>query len=339
VSKVTEVGKGRKSRHSGPSLEIFRKSFKLSYLRYLSVVPYSAPHRTQYYRGPLVAVLFTLAYDGELATNRAIDFYDVAHALAGFQRSLALTIHVMINGEVITQAPSLRGAQILALPVEEGSWKFVAALVGSIFVLSQAPQNSVVGHLMTSAYDYVISETLGFHIDFSKTLGQQYEEMRRARVPLTQQPQSKLDAVIEKCQFSIKEMHRPIVWSQTATSANISSSTNRVVIPLTPTLSRETYEYIDVTQEEDISVRFRGWVSSYNMNTFKGRIFVPDEGRPVPFWLNENARTTNIVSRITASLSGNALLLASMEAMITCVGFRNVSKAGRLKSYRIINVV
>jgi hypothetical protein len=93
-----------------------------------------------------VAIQFTLAYDGKLATDRAIDFYDVAHALAGFQRSLALTMHVMINGEVITQAPSLRGAQILTLPVEEGSWKFVAAIGGLVFALSQAPQNSVVGH-------------------------------------------------------------------------------------------------------------------------------------------------------------------------------------------------
>jgi hypothetical protein len=145
-----------------------------------------------------VPVHFTLSYDGDLATRHEIDFYDVAHALEGFQRSLALTVHVIINGEVITQAPSLRGAQILALSSDGGSWKFVVAIVGSLFALGQAPQNSVVGHLMTSAYDYVISEALGFHVDFTKTLGQTYEETHKVRLPITPQPQSKLDAVIDK---------------------------------------------------------------------------------------------------------------------------------------------
>jgi hypothetical protein len=244
----------------------------------------------------------------------------------------------MINGEVITQAPSLRGARILALPVEEGSWKFVAALVGSLFALGQAPQNSAVGNLMTSAYDYVISETLGFHVDFNKTLGQQYEEMHRARVPLNPQPQSKLDAVIEKCESSIKEMHRPIVRSKTATSANITSATDHIFIPLTTTLNHDTYEYIDITREDDTPIRFEGYVSSYNINTFNGRIFVPVEGRPVPFKLSEGARNVRIVSLITASLAENASSRASLDAIITCIGFRNVSKSGRLKSYRIIDV-
>src|SRR5271169_4830616 len=134
---------------------------------------------------------FTLSYEGRLATERAIDFYDVAHALAGFQRTLALTAHVIINGEVITQAPALKGAQIVALPPEDGSWKFVALILGGLYSLTQAPQNSVIGHSTTSAYDYVISEALGFHVDFTKTLGQQYEEVHRTRLRIDRQSQSK----------------------------------------------------------------------------------------------------------------------------------------------------
>ena len=162
--------------------------------------------------------------------------------------------------------------------------------------------------------------------------------MHRARVPLNPQPQSKLDAVIEKCEFSIKEMHRPIIWSKTANSATVSSTVNGNVIPLTPILDAETYEYMDITREEDTPIRFRGYVSSYNMNTFKGRIFVPDEGRPVAFHLNDSARNSKVISRITASLAENATSGASLKAIITCIGFRNVSKSGRLKSYRIIDV-
>jgi hypothetical protein len=168
-------------------------------------------------------VRFSLSYEGGLADEGLIDFYDVASALVGFNRSLALTTHVLINGTVITQAPSLKGAQIVALPAEDGSWKWVVLVLGGVFAASQAPQNSLLGHLLTSAYDYVVSETLGFHIDFNKTLGQQYEELRRSRLDLKPQPQSKFDAVIDKCQYSIRDMHRPIVWPQTAKSGSIAS--------------------------------------------------------------------------------------------------------------------
>jgi hypothetical protein len=147
---------------------------------------------------------FTLKYDGADATAHNIEMYDVAQALSGFQRTLALTTHLILNGDVITQAPALTGAQIYALPPEEGSWQIVAAIVGGLWVLGQAQQNSVLGHLATSAYDYVINESLGFHVDFTKTLGQQYEEAKKAKLNLPEVHQSKFDSVIEKCDSSFK---------------------------------------------------------------------------------------------------------------------------------------
>jgi hypothetical protein len=149
---------------------------------------------------------FVLAYEGNLAERSTIDFYDVSHALAGFQRSLALTTHLILNDEVITQAPSLKNAQILLRPPETGSWKAVATIVGVAF------------------------------------------------------------------------------------------------------------------------------------DTHKGRIYVPTEGRPVPFQLSESARNSRVIASIVRSLAANATSRNQREADIVCVGFRNVSKSGRLKSYRIVDV-
>lgn len=63
----------------------------------------------------------TLTYTGRAANRNEIDLYDVGQALVGFQRSLALTTHLVLNDEIITQAPALKGAQIIALPAEEGN--------------------------------------------------------------------------------------------------------------------------------------------------------------------------------------------------------------------------
>ena len=71
---------------------------------------------------------FTLSFEGNDADNYQLDFYDAAQAMIGFQRSLAITSHLVLNGEVITQAPSLKGARIIAVPPEEGSWKILALL-------------------------------------------------------------------------------------------------------------------------------------------------------------------------------------------------------------------
>jgi hypothetical protein len=286
-----------------------------------------------------MSVDFILSYEGGEADRNRIDFYDAALALLGFQRSLAITAHMIINGEIITQAPSLSGTQIYIRPIEEGSWKVVASLLGGLFIASQAQQNSVLGNLMTSAYDYVIHESLGFHVDFTKTLGQQYEELHKTHREIKPQPQSKFDSVIEKCDVAISGMHRPLVFSKTATSANILSKDNyerptALGVILTPT----TYEYILFTKEIDVPVEFIGRVSSYNMNTYKGRIFTREEWRPIPFALSEDARDSGAISLITHSLAVNAISRTAPEGNLGFRAFRNVSRTGRLKLYRIVEI-
>ena len=44
---------------------------------------------------------YELSYSGEAAEEHQLDFYDVAQALIGFERSLALTTHFAINGKII----------------------------------------------------------------------------------------------------------------------------------------------------------------------------------------------------------------------------------------------
>jgi hypothetical protein len=101
---------------------------------------------------------FNLSFEGGLADSHLLDFYNAADALTGFQRSLALTTHLVLNGEIITQAPSLVGAQILIASPEAGSWKVTAAvslmLAGGVHAIGTASRDTAMGHLVTSVYDY-----------------------------------------------------------------------------------------------------------------------------------------------------------------------------------------
>lgn len=285
---------------------------------------------------------FIFSYEGNDADGHRLDFYDVAQALMGFQRSLALTTHLVLNGEIITQAPSLKNATIYAAPPEEGSWKFIATVIPTIIALGTASQDSFFGHLIYSAYDYVVSETMGFHVNYDESLGQQYERIREReddRIPVLEQ--SQFDSVIEKIEYNVQEMHRPIVKSETAQSAKIYYNRRGENIPLHASLTSQSYDYIRLTDQTNTPEIIQGKVSSYNINTYKGRIFVPDERRPIPFELSNEARNSQGVVKILNNMTSNAqdrFGIGGNSGLISFTVLKNTSRSGRLKSYHVLEV-
>lgn len=284
---------------------------------------------------------FALSFEGNDADDHLLDFYDAAEALRGFQRSLALTAHLVLNGEIITEAPSLKGARVMITSPEAGSWKVIAAigmLMSGVSVVGTASRDSVYGHLATSLYDYVINESLGFHVDFDKTLGMQYEEevkKRKSIVPVVTQSQA--DSLIEKVERSVKQMHRPIYASKTAEQARVVSIFKKQKYPIA-VLDASSYDYLHLTTASPHTESFIGKVSSYNINTFKGRVYIPNEQRPVPFELDERARDVVTVGRITESLRLHALNAGQQFGLIAFTGHRLESSSGRLKQVLITSV-
>lgn len=252
---------------------------------------------------------FTLGYHGSYASEHQLDFYDASVALIGFQRSLALTTHLVLTGEVITQAPSLKGAQILVRPPKAGSWEVIAVLVaaaGVAFKLGTAPRDTVIGNLVSSAYDYVVSQALGFHVDYNKTLGQQYEELQASGSAIPRLKKSKFESTIEKCETAIRDMHRPIMFSGTADSAHISTNRRAYENQFGYELSPVSYENLLLGHPAERPQKYLGRVSSYNINTFKGRLFVDAVQRPVPFEIPYDKRDPRLVSAVTRSLAFNS---------------------------------
>lgn len=286
------------------------------------------------------SVQFTLSYEGEDSDRHEIDLYDIAQALIGFQRSIALTTHLVVNNEIITQAPALKGARVLALPAEEGSWKITAGIVlTGLYALGTTPNNSPVGNMVYSLYDYVISESLGFHVDYDKSLGQLYEKNEAKDSKLKKVEQHKADSLIEKCSTAISDIHRPIYKTKTAEKATIIANIGGARKTLGAEFSKESYDYIHELFVQDTPVVIEGRISSYNSNTFKGRIYVAKEGRPVSFELSQTARSEYSLQLIIASLSANAHKKYEDEwSAIYCKALKNTTRSGHLKSYTIFAI-
>lgn len=285
---------------------------------------------------------FTLSFEGNESEDHFIDFYDVAQALMGFQRSLALTTHLVLNNEIITQSPSLKGARIYAIPPEVGSWKMTAVIsmmgVG-VYNFGTLQNNSPLGHLVYSLYDYVVSESLGSHVDYNKSLGQLYEDAKKKKLEVKVVSQSQADSLVEKCATAIQEIHRPIYKTQTATTAQISGLIDGENRPLSTQFNLETFGFLNETRMDETPVRLAGKVSSYNSNTYKGRVYVAEYGRPVAFDLTNAAKGGAEVKLITASLAANALNDHNNEfSTLYFTAFRNTSISGVLKSLTISKV-
>jgi hypothetical protein len=218
----------------------------------------------------------------------------------------------------------------------------VACVLGAVYKIGTAPKDTPLGHLVHSAYDYVISKSLGFHVDYDQSLGQQYERLKRSEnnqwIPIL--GQHRFDSAIEKCNGAISGMHRPIVNSKTAEKALILGRDGR---PIGPKLNSNTYEYIKYKKTSEESEIAKGRVSSYNINTFKGRIYVPQEGRPISFVLSENARCTRSIKSVMNNLNYNAINRSRQDTQDSPeIGFRvfkNTSRSGVLKSFYVTEVL
>lgn len=274
-----------------------------------------------------------LTFRGRAADDGLIEFYDASRALAGFQRSLALTTHLVLNGEIITQAPYAEGFEIYIPPFIEGSWKARAKIViVGAFLVGSVGKDSPIGHIVTSVYDMALSNTMGFSVDYDKTLQELYHQ-HHADHPINS---SKIDSLCEKIENSVADMHRPIVISGSASEAQITGCGpyNREIGPLMTVL---TYDYVKQTRRDDTQMNVSGYVTSYNINTYKGRIFCLEENRPIPFELDHDARDKDTIGVITASQHYHGQDPFGEQALVSLTCEQMVSASGRVKRYIVLD--
>src|SRR3546814_15598470 len=81
-----------------------------------------------------------------------------------------------------------------------------------------------------------------------------------------------------------------------------------------------------------------GIVSSFNLNTFKGRIFSLEDQRPIPFEIMADRREGRIVLDLANSLRENASKSAREAGLVRVRARKYVSANDRLKSLIVFDV-
>lgn len=240
---------------------------------------------------------------------------------------------------MITQSPSAKGFQLFVVPPEEGSWKTgINIIFGTALVVGVASKDSALGFLAVSALDYVIQESLGIEVDFDKTLGKQLQEAKEDELIPQLLGADRFDSLIEKVEPGLRQCHRPIVFSETALNAQINYAVGRKTGTLDGFFDAETYEYISETIRAEDLEDFSGVVSSFNANTFNGRLYMKELQRTVPFELDAATRSVRSRTAIVGSLFESTSRRNQFQERVTIRGFRNESVNGRLKKIYVTEV-
>jgi hypothetical protein len=283
-----------------------------------------------------------MSYTGSVADDQLLDFYDFSKAARGFERSLAITTHFVIHNEIITQVTSLRGAQILCSPPSEGSFKLPAWIFAAsvaTYSIGSLENNNPLGHIIFSIYELAIYEATGQKVDYEKSLREIYNEsLQENSDGLILPKKYQIEALVEKIETSISDMHRPIIGSETADSLDISDSvTRRSGNPLM--LNKETYERLKYRKRSDDVERLSGKVSMFNMNTFNGRLVTFEDQRPIPFYVTHAARSSEGIQLIGQNFSRNISNPNATDGNITFEVIKDTTRTGRTAKLLVVRVV
>jgi hypothetical protein len=268
----------------------------------------------------------TLSYHGAAADGSEVDFYDVAQALQGFQRVLALTSHFALTGEVITKATAQKGASFLILPAETGSLKFptkwIMGATGAVAIaVGTASPGSLFHFAAISLLDYVIKDSLGISVDLNEPFLQQFERAKGEGRISHRITEERIDDLKAQCEPSLIKMHRPIVFSETAKNAQIDFNCGSERGTFGGYLNSQTFSYISTKFRRDDIRRYCGVISSFNRNTYRGRIYIKELQRTIPFELSETCRDMRYLSMIAGSLYEGATSEGRFKDRICFDGF------------------
>lgn len=283
-----------------------------------------------------------LSYAGSDADEHELSLYDLSQALYGFERSLALTTHLILNDEIITQATALRGARIIAKAPRAGSFEILACiglLAAGGYKITTLKKDNPLGHLVFSAYDYAVRKVVGMPLDYDKSLAELYEKSKfEQRTELKLPSKKKFNSLAEKIEPPLTRMHRPIIRSESAETARLEFPGFGKVQPPKLEFDRATYARIKYRERADEIEQFPAIVSVFNPNTFNGRLFLPAEERTIPFFLTHAGRSSNAFNLIGESYSKNLSLRGDPTALIYFDAFRVTSKLGRITKFNVIGV-
>lgn len=248
-------------------------------------------------------------YEGGSADDGRLDLYAGAVSLEGIPRSLTITTHALINGEIRTRADAAHGARFYLLAPQRGSFIYEAG----IFIAGACSSG-----LFYDFVKYVLREAVG-------TVDELLEPPRPSVQARIEPTIGELPAVLES---ALTDVHRPI-----RINPNIKLAVTRPRGEVLVEFNEETGIYLE-PRAVQIPDPIIGNVTRFNTISRWGKLYDRAERRVVSFFLDpalsERQRSFITWSLHESNLDRPGTLYLQVEA--------TVSPNGRTKRYKVLTV-
>ncbi|MEX0344436.1 MAG: hypothetical protein AB3N20_05905 [Rhizobiaceae bacterium] len=230
-----------------------------------------------------------IQYNGGIASDGMLDFYDGSTSIQGFSQSLSIATHAFINSDHIKKAPALKGAQIYLKAARRGSF------ISDIAILMEqnpAITGAIVGYSANIFYDFIkvlYRKVTGVFSD-SDVDTKSVQKALKKEEPF-------FDEVAENMEGSLQRAHRPI--GDGVETISIGRPRSRLIL-----LDLDTKSWVETRDETPEIDDLTGNVTRYNAITRNGRVYVDQLGRIVPFRVG-TSYPFNRVGVLTWSLHGS----------------------------------
>lgn len=242
---------------------------------------------------------------GDASLSR-LDMYDGSAALFGFAKTFLISSHFLVNERVIFQAPAAKGVRCYLRTSHPGSWEQVVQIVVD-------NQEFLLGVGAATAKDILKDFT---KLVLAQGIGRPARAITRHVRDLLARKGSDVEALKEATEGSLRDAHRT-VGMDGRTSIRLISNRERIA-----TFDEGTKRYVTDVIAESGTHDVMGNISSYNVNSRRGRIYDVALGRTVPFVLDNlvprRARiaTTWSLDRRNKGLDGDVIATVSREMTI-----------------------
>lgn len=211
-------------------------------------------------------------FQGGEASRNVIDMYDGSAALFGLAKTFLISSHFLVNERVTFHAPAAKGVRCYMRTSRPGSWEQVVqiALDHKEFALGVA--GAVSKDILKDFTKVVLTHGIGRPVKAATKYVRD----------LLQRRDADFDALREATEGPLREAHR-----------TIRSRSNRVRLATTGGERIASFDDDSRRYVTDVIVDERrhdvvGAISSYNVNSKRGRIYDADLRRTVPFELAED---------------------------------------------------
>lgn len=224
-----------------------------------------------------LSVTLNLVFDPEEANDEdeaafQVDLYDGAKTIFGLGRALQIAAHFLVNQEVIFQAPSARGVRLYLVPARRGSFDQLIQLViehKEIILVTAA--TTLTTEVVRDFLGYVIRKSCGLVAHASTYVVRE----------ISKQMQADLEALEEAMLGPLVDAHRAIEKGSARTRLKLGGDQIE--------FDDRTYANVRDRILSPHKKTLAASVSSYNINSFKGRLYNPELGRTIPFKMRKRS--------------------------------------------------